>query len=149
MDVAITNSSVKAQTPAPELSLSGVGAAVSAEKPLSDTVLTGPGVKVTTFADQLDALRKNAAPDKAKALSEMMNSYFQTMMNIAKNLAPSEKEIDLRIRRKEELEKQIRDLEAKKVTVEEALIRFENTFLAAADKALLEANMAKQRQEVV
>jgi len=115
-------------------------------------ILSGPGVRVVegnSLVDQLIKLRNIASPDQAAALSNIMKSYFDTMMNMAKNLAPSEKELKLREQRKEELEKQIRDLEAKKVTVEEALIRFENTFLAAADKALLEKNMAEQRQDVV
>jgi len=150
MDIAITNSNVTTQAPAPELAPVGAGAAESAAKPLPDTILTGPGVEVTmTLGDKLAALGKDVSPDKAKVLTEMMNSYFQSLMTIAKNMAPSEKELKLRERRKEELEKQIRDLEAKKVTVEEALIRFQNTFLAAADKALLESNMAKHRQDMV
>jgi len=60
-----------------------------------------------------------------------------------------EREKALKERKLEDLKKQIKDLEAKKVDLEEAMTRFRNTVLAAADKALLEANMAKQRQEVV
>lgn len=151
MEVNVNVLSTPAQTQfaeaAPELAAPKSSEA-SASKPASalPDVLSGPGVRIRrgdSFADRLVALGKTASPDQAAALSNMMKSYFDTMMNTAKNLAPSEKELKLREQRKEELEKQIRDLEAKKVSVKEALIRFENTFLAAADKALLEANRAR------
>jgi len=150
LNVNVPSMSVPTQSTlaAPELD-APKGTETAAETPATGLpdVLSGPGVRMRagdSLIDQLAELRKAASPDQAVALSNMMKSYFDTMMNTAKNLAPSEKELKLREQRKEELEKQIRDLEAKKVTVEEALIRFENTFLAAADKALLEANMARR-----
>jgi len=139
-----------------ETDASSVNAFAQANKTVKEVggqILTGPSVQVSSaerqaFMDRFSRLYGKGGPDQAKALMEMMNSYFETAMNTAKNMGPSEKELELRRRRAEELKKQINDLEAKKVTVEEALIRFQNTFLAAADKALLEQNLAKQRPEM-
>jgi len=119
-----------------------------------NAIVSGPGLVVTVkerqvFLDQMKELREGGLPGQEAAFAQMMKGYYDSMSATIKNLAPSEREKALKERKLEDLKKQIKDLEAKKVDLEEAMTRFRNTVLAAADKALLEANMAKQRQEVV
>jgi len=112
-------------------------------------VLTGPAVVVTTAArkaatDALSEALGNPTVTKEAALLSMMDSYFETAQNTAENMKMSEQEMKQLERLMEDLKKQIQDLESKKVTLEEAIRRFENTFLAA-DKALLEQQMMEMK----
>jgi len=112
-------------------------------------ILTGPAVVVTTAArkaatDALSEALGNPTFTKEAALLSMMDSYFETAKNTAENMKLSEAEMKQLERLLEELEKQIQDLQSKKVTLEEAIERFENTFLSA-DKSLLEQQMSEMK----
>lgn len=112
-------------------------------KPMDDTILKGPAVTITNISAKI---RGMASLHNTASMLAMMNSVYETMKNIVDNLAPSDKELLERERQKEELEKLIRQFEDKQVTLEEAARRFENIAVAAADRALLDANMASEAQ---
>lgn len=117
-------------------------------------ILDGASLRVTerpreALAGEFAKIRGSVSPESAEAVLAVMNECFQAAQQVAKNLGVSEKARELARRRAEELEKEMRELEAKKVTVEAAVRRFENTMTAAADRQLLEANLAKQNLAIV
>lgn len=112
-------------------------------KPTDDTILKGPAVTITNIPAKI---RNVASLHNTASMLAMMNAVYETMKNIVDNLAPSDKELLEKERQMEELEKLMRQLEDKEVTLEEAARRFENIVVAAADRALLDANMASEAQ---
>ncbi|MCQ2394098.1 MAG: hypothetical protein MJ249_07400 [Kiritimatiellae bacterium] len=110
---------------------------------LESAILKGPALTISDIRAQI---RGMAALHSTQAMVAMMNSVYQTMKDIVDNLAPSDEERLEKERRMEELEKLRRRLEDKEVTLEEAARNFENIAIAAADRALLDANMATEAQ---
>ena len=125
-----------------------VEAAASAESggpigALDAAILKGPALTISDIRAQI---RGMTTLRDTQAMVSMMDSVYQTMKNMVDNLAPSDEERLEKERRMEELEKLRRRLEDKEVTLEEAARNFENIAIAAADRALLDANMATEAQ---
>ena len=106
---------------------------------LTAAILKGPALTISDIRAQIHEM---TALRNTQAMAAMMDSVYQTMKSIVANLAPSDEERLEKERRLEELEKLRRRLEDKEVTLEEAARKFENIAIAAADRALLDANMA-------
>lgn len=106
-------------------------------------ILTGPALMVANIRAQITQamIARNAATLKA-----MMDSVIETTKNMVENLAPSEKELELRERKLEELEELRRQFENQEISLEAAAQKFENIAISAADRALLDANMASEAQ---
>lgn len=110
---------------------------------LTAAILKGPALTISDIRTQI---RGMATLHSTQVMVAMMDSVYQTMKDIVDNLAPSDEERLEKKRRMEELEKLRRRLEDKEVTLEEAARKFENIAIAAADRALLDANMACEAQ---
>lgn len=113
----------------------------SAPRQLDDAILKGPAVTISDIRAQI---RSATTARNTSAMIQMMDSVYQTMKNMVDNLAPSDEERLEKERRLEELEKLRRRLEDQEVSLEEAARMFENIAIAAADRALLDANMARE-----
>ena len=110
---------------------------------LGDAILNGPALTITDITAQI---RGMVSLHNTQAMVAMMDSVYQTMKSLVDNLAPSDKERLEKERRMEELEKLRRQLESQEISLEAAARKFENIAIAAADRALLEANMAREAQ---
>lgn len=113
---------------------------------LASAILKGPALMISEIHAQI---RSMMSLHNTQAAVAMMESVYQTMKNVVDNLAPSEKERLEKERRMEELEKLRRQLEDQEISLEAALKKFENIAVAAADRALLDANMAREAQPKV
>lgn len=148
-----TSDGVSVKRP-PSASTADVSVSPRVEPSVDRRILDGASLRVTersreALAEEFAKIRGSVSPESAEAVLAVMNECFQAAQQVAKNLGVSEKARELARRRAEELEKEMRELEAKKVTVEAAVRRFENTMTAAADRQLLEANLAKQNLAIV
>lgn len=119
------------------------GAEGAEAKQQDGEVLKGPSLTISDIHAQIRAM---AALQSTEAMATMMDSVYQTMKAMVDNLAPSDKERLEKERRLEELAKLRRQLENKELSLETIARKFENIAIAAADRALLEANMATEAQ---
>ncbi len=110
---------------------------------LETAILKGPALTISDIRAQI---RGMATLRNTQAMVAMMDSVYQTMKNMVDNLGPSDEERLEKERRMEELEKLRRRLEDREVSFEVAARKFENIAIAAADRALLDANMACEAQ---
>ena len=110
------------------------------EKPgvANQSLLTGPALTVVLTSGGPNG---PTVPERTAVLLSIMNAQYKTLCAIVKNLGVSERERELRERHKEELKKKMLELERRKDITEQELINAANTFIAAEDRALLDARM--------
>ena len=102
-------------------------------------LLGGPAVSVVT------APNGPTVPERTAVLLSILNAQYKVLSTIAKNMGVSEKERELRERHKAEIKKKIDELERRQDLTEQELIDIANTFIAAEDRALLDARMEENR----
>ena len=105
-------------------------------------LLGGPAVSVMTAPDGPNG---PTVPERTAVLLSILNAQYKVLSTIAKNMGVSEKERQLRERHKAELKKKIDELEHRKDLTEKEIINIANTFIAAEDRALLDARMEENR----
>lgn len=142
----IDNVSVAAQSPSSSGAVTDVSVSAAVAPTADRKILDGESVRVSEL--RLESLVGELARLRAEGAS-VSAVRVMAAMAIAKNLGVSKRARELARRRAEEIEKERRELRARKVTIEAALRRLENTLVAAADRQLLEENMARQSPALV
>lgn len=105
-------------------------------------LLGGPALSVVTAPIGPNG---PTVPERTAVLLGILNAQYKALSTIAKNMGVSEKERELRERHKAEIKKKIDELERRQDLTEQELINIANTFIAAEDRALLDARMEENR----
>ena len=105
-----------------------------------DAILRGESVNIEERLR--DLIRRSGELSDAEALQEMMEKLYEAEKKVIDNLKPSDKEIELRRRRLEEIEELMRELEIREIDFEKALVLFQN-MLDPETIAMFEAQLTK------
>ena len=118
------------------------GAAGAVPAPANDAELSAAIVSV------VETRGRGNEPDEAamfKLISDLLDSYFETLSDIAKNMGVSEAEREAAERRREEIEKKRRQLADLKVEDWQKFLAFLDGLVDQEDRELLEKRMAEER----
>ena len=105
-----------------------------------DAILRGESVNIEERLR--DLIRRSGELSDAEVLQEMMEKLYEAEKKVIDNLKPSDKEIELRRRRLEEIEELMRELEIREIDFEKALVLFQN-MLDPETIAMFEAQLTK------
>ena len=104
-----------------------------------DAILRGEAVSVE---ERIRDLIRSGRVTDAEALQAMMEKLYEAEKKAIDNLKPSDKEIELRRRRLEEIEELMRELEIREIDFEKALVLFQN-MLDPETIAVFESQLTK------